>query len=151
MMPFLLFCNTLAATPESPVKKGTLLLLIIPSLLLFCGMPLVTGKFAPFGLAKGTCPLTAGLLTTPVTALAVGFDPPTMSCMKKVRWWPSEVATVAPVVEAGPAGVEVTTGGTLGKGVSAESGSSSLRIGAGTANVVVRARRSKKMVAMRDS
>lgn len=151
MMPFPLFCITLAATPESPVKKGTLLLSIIPLLLLFCGTPLLTGRTAPFGLAKGTCPLTAGLATTPVTALAVGFDPPIMSCMKNVRgWWPSALATAAPVAEAGPAGVATASGGTLDRGASAGLSSSSSRIRAETANVVARARRSMQMMATRD-
>lgn len=57
---------------------------------------------------------------------------------------------MAPIAEAGPAGVATATGGPLDRGVSAESGSSSSRILAETANVVLRARRSMQMMATRD-
>lgn len=50
-------------------------------------MPFPIGTTAPLGLAKGTWPLTAGLVTIPVTAVAEGFDPPIMSCRKNVNGW----------------------------------------------------------------
>lgn len=81
----LLFCPKLDANPLSPVRKGTLLLFTIPPLALLVGTPLFTGRTAPFGFAKGTWPPTAGLATIPVTAMAEGRLPPSMSCMKKVR------------------------------------------------------------------
>jgi len=80
-----LFCNTGCVVPPSPVRKGRLLLFIRPLLLLFWGTPLFIGRFAPLGLANGTWPVTAGLLTMPVTALVEGFVPPRMSCMKKLK------------------------------------------------------------------
>ena len=48
----LLLLKTLAVVPPSPVRKGRLLLLRIPPLLLFCGTPLFRGRFAPLGLAS---------------------------------------------------------------------------------------------------
>lgn len=90
-------------------------------MLLLDGKPLLTGRFAPLGLANGSWPLRAGFATTPVTALAVGFEPPSMSCIKKTRVWsgteplvvdPTPVAVAAgkgPEPAAGK-GPEVATG-----------------------------------------
>lgn len=95
--------------PLRPVRKGILLLLMSALLPLLRGTPFLTGSTAPLGLAKGTWPLTAGLVTIPVTAPAEGFDPPRMSCMKNDNvWWRSVLVTVVLVAAAGAVATEVT-------------------------------------------
>lgn len=87
--------------PPRPARKGRLLLLMLPLLEFVRGTPLLVGMTAPLGFAKGICPLTAELVTMPVMALADGFDPPSTSCMKKIKgWWGSECSTVALPVAA---------------------------------------------------
>lgn len=115
LLPLPLFCPMFDENPLRPVRKGMLLLFTIPPLALLVGRPLFTGRTAPLGLAKGTCPPTAGLATMPVTAMAEGWVPPRMSCMKKVREWssgitvgaaPPELAELTPgAVVAAPPGV----------------------------------------------
>lgn len=70
--------------------------------------------------------MTAGLATIPVTALAEGFEPPSMSCMKKINgWWGYSLVTAAALVAADrPAGVTTEPGVTsavVGTGVSSSS------------------------------
>lgn len=112
----------------------------------------MTGSTAPLGLAKGTWPLTAGLVTIPVTAPAEGFDPPRMSCMKNDNvWWRSILVTVVLVAAAGAVATEVT----LDTGVSTRSdasgatagvtGASLSRIRAEMAQGMARARKRKDM------
>lgn len=111
-----MFCRMFEVVPPRPTRSGTLLLLRIPLLLLLDGTPLLTGRFAPLGLANGSWPLRAEFATTPVTALAVGFEPPSISCIKKTKVWsgskpPAPVPTVGkgpePAVGKGP---ELATG-----------------------------------------
>lgn len=70
-----LFWKTLEVVPLKPVIKGILL----------PWTPLLRGRKTPLGLANGSWLLILGLLTMPVTGLAEGLDPPSMSCMKKVK------------------------------------------------------------------
>lgn len=85
-------------------------------MLLFDGTPLLTGRFAPLGLANGSWPLRAAFATTPVTALAVGFEPPSISCIKKTKVWSgSKPPAPEPTVGKGPEpaagkGPELATG-----------------------------------------
>lgn len=103
-----MFCRMLEVVPPSPTRSGTLLLLRIPLLLLLDGRPLLTGRFAPLGLANGSWPLRAEFATTPVTALAVGFEPPSISCIKKTKAWSGskppvdDPAAPEPTVGKGP-------------------------------------------------
>lgn len=70
----------------------------------------------------------------PVTALAVGFDPPSISCMKKVKVWP-RLPVEALVAAATPGlGCADGCGGTTG------SGGSSSRVGAEEAIAMVKVR-----------
>lgn len=97
---FPVFCRTVLELglfrllPLKPARNGRLLLLTIP-LMLFSGTPPVTGKTWLLGVEKGTT-LALEEATIPVTTLLVAWDPPMMSCMKKLI-----VGCSAPVLVAG--------------------------------------------------
>ena len=124
--------------PPRPARKGRLLLFIVPLLEFVMGTPLLAGMMAPFGLAKGICPFTAELVTTPVTALADGFEPPSKSCMKKDKgWWGSEFPTVA-IAGVAPLTIvcEAVVGATAGGEVASETGATTVAL-AGVAPLTI--------------
>lgn len=72
--------------PVRPAKEGRLLRLLLRKplrLLLFRGVPPLTGKMLLLGFEKGT--LATVLAMSPVTTRTDGWDPPRMSCMKKAK------------------------------------------------------------------
>lgn len=101
------------------------------------------GSTAPLGLAKGTWPLTAGLVTIPVTARAEGLEPPSMSCMKNVSGWSwllgiTAAAPVAGITAAAPVAA-------AGGAVAVAGGISSSRIRDEVVEVIVMARKRREM------
>lgn len=54
LLLLLLFWKTFEVVPPRPVRNGRLLLLRTPLFPSSCETPLLTGRFAPLGLAKGT-------------------------------------------------------------------------------------------------
>lgn len=101
------------------------------------------GRTAPLGLAKGTWPLTAGLVTIPVTARAEGLEPPSMSCMKNVSGWSwlRGIIAAAPVAGVTAAAPVTAAGGA----VEVAGGVSSSRIRDEVAEVIVMARKRREM------
>lgn len=101
-----------------PARKGRLFLLLLmkPLMLEFGnGVPPLTGKKLLLGFEKGA--FVTALAMIPVTALADGCVPPTMSCMKKDRTGCS-VPAPAPA-RAGTAG-DVAVGPAMGATVAGE-------------------------------
>jgi 23S rRNA G2069 N7-methylase RlmK/C1962 C5-methylase RlmI len=82
----------------------------------------------------------AGLLTIPVMAWAEGFDPPSMSCMKKVKAWEGSALALV-VVVAAELGV-VATGATL------VTGGCSSRVRAEVVDKMVRVRNKREAMAL---
>ncbi|KDO67796.1 hypothetical protein CISIN_1g029401mg [Citrus sinensis] len=122
-------CNTvLGCAPLRPVRKGTLSGFMM-SLRLFwvkSGVPPWTGKKLSLDLEKGM-PLISVSAMIPVTTLADGWDPPSISCIKKHNGGVcgpglATVALAATAGDAGPLGDEVV-------GTAGAAASSSLSIG----------------------
>lgn len=101
--------------PLRPAMEGMLSRLLLRKplrLLLFRGVPPLTGKMLLFGFEKGT--LATVLAMNPVTTLTDGFDPPRMSCMKKDKCGATPgFATVV----AGPTTGVATGSGAFGVGM----------------------------------
>lgn len=76
-------------------------------------------------------------MTAPVTALAEGFDPPRMSCIKKVSVWSGPSTGTTPVVPV--VVVEAGLGGMAPKGVTSSASGAATGIAVSGSSVRVRA------------
>lgn len=125
------FCKTvLACAPFRPVKKGTLFgfTMLLRLLDVRSGVPPITGKKLSLALENGM-PLISVLAMIPVTTLAVGWDPPRTSCMKKdnfggVSGPACATVALAAATGVGKVGVGPGNGATSSTGAAASASSS---------------------------